>query len=54
VIQIDVRILRISWIGTDFFYFFAGNKAFGSNKSVPIREIRKIRTSICITMYHNL
>jgi hypothetical protein len=36
VIQMDVRILQISPIGTDFFYFFAGNKAL---------ELKKIRTN---------
>jgi hypothetical protein len=40
VIRMDVRILRISPIGTDFL----------SQKSVPIGEIRKIRTSIRITI----
>jgi hypothetical protein len=40
VIRIDVRILQISQIGTDFL----------SPKSVPIRSIREIRTSIRITL----
>jgi hypothetical protein len=50
-IQMDVRILRISPIGTDFLEpqcWVLGKKR---KKSVPIGEIRKIRTSICIPMY---
>jgi hypothetical protein len=37
VIRIDVRIQRISQIGTDFFLFFAGNQAL---------ELKKIRTNL--------
>jgi hypothetical protein len=40
VIRMDVRILQISQIGTDFC----------QKKSVPICEICKIRTSIRITI----
>jgi hypothetical protein len=42
----DVRILRISPIGTDFFGMDAPNPSKTEKKSVPIGEIRKIRTSI--------
>ncbi|MEN9612867.1 MAG: hypothetical protein RLZZ628_3681 [Bacteroidota bacterium] len=51
LIRIDVRILRISRIRTDFFIFLPKTKHLGSKKSVPIREICKIRTSIRIKMY---
>ncbi|MEN9611927.1 MAG: hypothetical protein RLZZ628_2741 [Bacteroidota bacterium] len=39
MIRMDVRILQISPISTDFWV----------KKSVPISKIREIRTSICIT-----
>ncbi|MEN9609288.1 MAG: hypothetical protein RLZZ628_102, partial [Bacteroidota bacterium] len=35
----------------DFFIFLPKTKHLGSKKSVPIREICKIRTSIRIKMY---
>jgi hypothetical protein len=47
----DVRILRISPIGTDFFIFCLDFEQEFQKKSVPIGEIRKIRTSIRIPMY---
>jgi hypothetical protein len=37
-------------MGTDFFIFVLGLGAGIPKKSVPIGEIRKIRTSICITI----
>jgi hypothetical protein len=54
VIRMDVRILRISPMDTDFFYFLLEIKHWGLKKSVSIGEIRKIRTSIRITMYPNV
>jgi hypothetical protein len=51
LIRMDVRILQISRIGTDFLEpkcLVLGKKI---KKSVRIREIRKIRTSIRIKMY---
>jgi hypothetical protein len=55
VIRIDVRIVRISQIDTDFFiffcYFFCWKQGIGvPKKSVSICEIRTIRTSIRITI----
>jgi hypothetical protein len=47
----DVRIPPISQIHTDFFYFLLETKHWGSKKSVRIREIGGIRTSIRIAMY---
>ncbi|MEN9613469.1 MAG: hypothetical protein RLZZ628_4283 [Bacteroidota bacterium] len=47
----DVRILRISWIRTDFFYFLLETRHLFQKKSVRIHEIRKIRTSIRILIY---
>jgi hypothetical protein len=49
----DVRILRISPIGTDFFVFFAWISSRNKKKSVPIGEIRKIRTSIRILIFQS-
>jgi hypothetical protein len=49
----DVRILRI---GTDFFLSFRRNLSFlrkDKKKSVPIREIRTIRTSIRIVIFQS-
>jgi hypothetical protein len=51
-IRMDVRILRISPICTDFFLSFRRKLSFLRNdkkKSVQIGEIREIRTSIRIT-----
>jgi hypothetical protein len=43
---------RFHGLGTDFFYFFLPKiKHWVPKKSVPIREIRLIRTSVRITMY---
>jgi hypothetical protein len=47
----DVRIPPISPIRTDFFYFLLETKHWGSKKSVRIREIGGIRSSIRIAMY---
>jgi hypothetical protein len=51
VIRMDVRISRISPIRTDFFCFLLGFRAGIPKKSVPIGEIREIRTSICIVSF---
>ncbi|MEN9610910.1 MAG: hypothetical protein RLZZ628_1724 [Bacteroidota bacterium] len=53
VIQMDVRISRISPMGTDFFLSFRRNLSFlrkDKKKSVSIGEIREIRTSIRIAI----
>jgi hypothetical protein len=53
----DVRIARIARIGTDFFLSFRRNLSFlrkDKKKSVPIGEIRAIRTSIRIVINLNL
>jgi hypothetical protein len=54
MIQIDVRIERISSIRTDFFLSFRRKLRFLRNdkkKSVQIGEIRSIRTSIRVTIF---
>ncbi|MEN9613124.1 MAG: hypothetical protein RLZZ628_3938 [Bacteroidota bacterium] len=47
-IRTDVRISRIR---TDFFGIPARNPSKKQKKSVPIGEIREIRTSVRIPMY---
>jgi hypothetical protein len=51
VIRIDVRIPQISRIRTDFFWKKCKVLSKIEKKSVPIGEIREIRTSIRITMF---
>jgi hypothetical protein len=49
----DVRISRISPIGTDFFEPQCRVSSKKNKKSVPIGEIREIRTSIRIVIFQS-